>query len=186
MKSILVFLLAVSPCAFAQDGIRTDAVYQSASPGVVAARAIDRGIGSTVQGAPYSATITNESIQTLADGTHITIPRYAFWFSEYGWGVENHGVDPDIEVLITPDDWSAARDPQLEVAVDRALDALAAQPPVPVPDLDSVPSKRRPPLPPRNGRPSRPAREESRAARSPRLRRRQPRRHGPRGRTSQP
>jgi hypothetical protein len=71
MKSTLVFLLAVSPCAFAQDGIRTDAVYQSASPGVVAARAIGRGIGSTVQGAPYSATITNESIQTLADGTHI-------------------------------------------------------------------------------------------------------------------
>jgi hypothetical protein len=71
MKSTLVFLLAVSPCAFAQDGIRTDAVYQSASPGVVAARAIDRGIGATVQGAPYSATITNESIQTLADGTHI-------------------------------------------------------------------------------------------------------------------
>ena len=71
MKYTLVFLLAVSPCAFAQDGIRTDAVYQSAGPGVVAARAIDRGTGGAVPGAPYSATITNESIQTLADGTHI-------------------------------------------------------------------------------------------------------------------
>jgi hypothetical protein len=71
MKYTLVLLLAVSPCAFAQDGLRTDAVYQGAGPGVVAARAIDRGMGATVQGAPYSATITNESIQTLVDGTHI-------------------------------------------------------------------------------------------------------------------
>ena len=43
----------------------------------------------------------------LVDGTHMTVPRYAFSFDEYGWGVENHGVDPDVEVLITPDDWAA-------------------------------------------------------------------------------
>ena len=47
----------------------------------------------------------------------MTVPRYAFWFDEYGWGVENYGVDPDVEVLITPDDWAAGRDPQLETAV---------------------------------------------------------------------
>ena len=28
--------------------------------------------GAPVKGAPYTATITNESVQTLADGTHIT------------------------------------------------------------------------------------------------------------------
>jgi tricorn protease len=85
----------------------------------------------------------------LVDGTRITVPRYAFWFSEYGWGVENHGVDPDEEVLITPDDWAAGRDPQLEVAVDRALTLLAEIPPAPRPDVSTGPAKRRPPLPPR-------------------------------------
>jgi len=41
----------------------------------------------------------------LVDGTRITVPRCVFSFREYGWGVENYGVDPDIEVLISPDDW---------------------------------------------------------------------------------
>jgi tricorn protease len=85
----------------------------------------------------------------LVDGTRITVPRYAFWFSEYGWGVENHGVDPDTAVLITPDDWAAGRDPQLEVAVDRALTLLAERPPAPLPDVATGPAKHRPPLPPR-------------------------------------
>jgi tricorn protease len=85
----------------------------------------------------------------LVDGTRVTVPRYAFWFFDYGWGVENYGVDPDTEVLITPDDWAADRDPQLEVAVDRALALLAENPPAPRPDVTSGPVKRRPPLPPR-------------------------------------
>ncbi len=42
----------------------------------------------------------------LVDGTHITVPRYATWFNDFGWSVENYGVDPDTEVLITPDDWA--------------------------------------------------------------------------------
>jgi tricorn protease len=84
----------------------------------------------------------------LVDGTRITIPRYAFWFDEYGWGVENYGVDPDTEVLITPDDWAAGRDPQLEVATDRALALLTEHPPAAAPDVATGPSKRRPPLPP--------------------------------------
>jgi tricorn protease len=85
----------------------------------------------------------------LVDGTRMTVPGYAFWFSEYGWGVENHGVDPDTEVLITPDDWAAGRDPQLETAVDRALALLSEHPPATPPDVRTGPSKRRPPLPPR-------------------------------------
>src|SRR6202044_3653493 len=41
----------------------------------------------------------------LVDGTRMTVPRYAYWFTEYGWNVENYGVDPDVEVFISPDDW---------------------------------------------------------------------------------
>ncbi|HMD92246.1 MAG TPA: PDZ domain-containing protein, partial [Trebonia sp.] len=85
----------------------------------------------------------------LVDGTRITVPRYAFWFTEFGWAVENYGVDPDTEILITPDDWAAGRDPQLEVAVDRALAMLAENPPAPLPAVTTGPAKRRPPLPPR-------------------------------------
>ena len=88
----------------------------------------------------------------LVDGTRITVPRYASWFNEFGWSVENYGVDPDTEVLITPDDWAAGHDPQLEVAVDRAL-ALLEENPRPR-------SRTRPPARSSAARPSRPARNQ--------------------------
>ena len=71
--AILVLFLAVTSVVFAQDVPRTDVVYQSvgsSSGGIVTAVA-GKMFGSPVQGAPYSATITNESVQTLADGNRI-------------------------------------------------------------------------------------------------------------------
>jgi tricorn protease len=89
----------------------------------------------------------------MVDGTHMTVPKFAFSFDEYGWGVENYGVDPDVEVLISPDDWATDRDPQLETAVHFALEALEKQPPAMPPDPSTGPSKARPALPPRGQRP---------------------------------
>jgi len=85
----------------------------------------------------------------LVDGSRITIPQLAFAFNDYGWGVENYGVDPDVEVHISPDDWAAGRDPQLETAVRLALEALDKQGPATPPDPATAPRKTRPPLPPR-------------------------------------
>jgi tricorn protease len=58
----------------------------------------------------------------LVDGTQTTQPEYAFWFSDVGWGVENYGTDPDVEVENAPQDAAAGRDRQLEVAVQVALE----------------------------------------------------------------
>ena len=75
MKSamLLVLPLAVTSVAFAQDVPRTDVVYQSvgSSSGGIVTAVGGKMFGSPVQGAPYSATITNESVQTLADGNRI-------------------------------------------------------------------------------------------------------------------
>jgi hypothetical protein len=70
MKYALVVFLAASSCAFAQDTVKTNVLYQTSGAGVVTAGAV-RAFGAAVQGAPYSATITNESVQTLADGNRI-------------------------------------------------------------------------------------------------------------------
>jgi hypothetical protein len=71
---ILALILTASSCAFAQEG--GNAVYfQSQAAGPVTTIGVGmmgRGPGAPVLGAPYSATITNENIQTLEDGTHIT------------------------------------------------------------------------------------------------------------------
>ena len=70
MKRTLIFLLAACCCVLAQEG--GDVTFQTAVPaGAVAFGAVDRISASPVKGAPYSATITNESVQTLVDGTRI-------------------------------------------------------------------------------------------------------------------
>jgi hypothetical protein len=67
MKRVLILTLVASSCALAQE--RTNVIYQTAgSAGAVTSGAFER---ASVRGAPYSATITNESIQTLADGNRI-------------------------------------------------------------------------------------------------------------------
>lgn len=93
-----------------------------------------------------------DSRYELVDGTGVTQPRYNHWFDGVGWGMENHGVDPDVEVVITPQDWVAGRDPPLERAVDLAMAALVTNPPVQPPDPATRSSRRRPDLPPRSAR----------------------------------
>lgn len=85
----------------------------------------------------------------LVDGTVITVPMNAAWFDAYGWSVENHGVEPDIEALRTPLDWAEGRHAQLDDAVWAALDLLAAHPAATPPGYGAVPDRSRPSLPPR-------------------------------------
>jgi tricorn protease len=76
----------------------------------------------------------------LVDGTLVTQPTSALWFADVGWAVENHGVDPDVEVTSAPHDWAAGRDPQLDTAVRLALQALEQRPRAAPPTLRSRPS----------------------------------------------
>ena len=71
----------------------------------------------------------------LVDGTSVTQPRYAFWLEGKDWGVENHGVDPDIEVVHSPSDFFSDNDPQLDRAMDEALNLLASRPALTQPEL---------------------------------------------------
>ncbi|MEU6374267.1 S41 family peptidase [Streptomyces sp. NPDC046909] len=86
---------------------------------------------------------------SLGDGTVITVPMNAAWFDAYGWGVENRGVTPDLEVLRTPLDWAEGRHAQLDDAVRLAVDLLSTTPPATPPDYTNVPDRSRPKLPPR-------------------------------------
>jgi tricorn protease len=74
----------------------------------------------------------------LIDGGQITAPNLAIWTDDEGWVVENEGVAPDIEVEQTPADVMAGRDPQLEKAIEVAMQALKSKP---------VNTAKRPPYP---------------------------------------
>jgi tricorn protease len=66
----------------------------------------------------------------LLDGGRMTVPDWAHYDHTKGaWTAENIGVSPDIEVDISPADWRAGRDPQLERAVRVALEELQKNPP---------------------------------------------------------
>ncbi|GIH95513.1 PDZ domain-containing protein [Planobispora siamensis] len=82
----------------------------------------------------------------LADGTVTTQPEFSFAFDDVGWKVENYGTDPDIEVDITPQDYAAGVDTQLEKAIDVALQRLVTHPPH-TPDLTARPRLSVPPKP---------------------------------------
>ncbi len=108
-------------------------------------------LGPVVGTRTWGGVIGYDEEHELVDGTKITVPRLSFYFESSGWGVENYGVDPDVEVMISPADWAADRDTQLETAVQLALAALEERPAARPPDITTRPSRRRPPLPPRAG-----------------------------------
>jgi len=62
------------------------------------------------------------------DGGSVTAPNVAIWTKD-GFVVENAGIAPDIEVEQWPVDVINGKDPQLEKAIQVALDELAKNPP---------------------------------------------------------
>jgi tricorn protease len=64
----------------------------------------------------------------LMDGGYITIPESALFAPDSQWAVENHGVDPDVEVENLPADLLNGHDAQLETAVDLLMKQLAGKP----------------------------------------------------------
>ena len=64
----------------------------------------------------------------LLDGGYITIPESALFTPDSQWSVENHGVDPDVEVEDTPAQLLSGHDAQLETAVDILMKQIAGKP----------------------------------------------------------
>ena len=62
------------------------------------------------------------------DGGTVTAPSFAIWTPEEGFVVENEGVAPDHDVDMVPKDVIAGKDPQLEKAIQLALEGLKGQP----------------------------------------------------------
>jgi tricorn protease len=74
------------------------------------------------------------------DGGSITSPNLAFWTEEEGFGIENVGVPPDIEIEVTPRDYAAGKDAQLDKAIEVVMKQLAENP-VKVPKRPAYPVK---------------------------------------------
>jgi len=82
------------------------------------------GLGPLIGTRTWGGVIGIWPQQSLVDGTVTTQPEFGSWFVDVGYGVENYGTDPDIEVHIRPQDHAAGVDPQLERGVREALRLL--------------------------------------------------------------
>lgn len=84
-------------------------------------------VGTRTGGAGVGA-----STRQLIDGGSYRVPDWGWYNPSTGtWLMENRGVTPDYELEIFPVDWRAGRDPQLEKAVQLALEALKKMKTVP-------------------------------------------------------
>ncbi|MEU8760826.1 S41 family peptidase [Streptomyces sp. NPDC048659] len=108
------------------------------------------GLGPVVGQRTWGGVVGMTGRHRLGDGTQITVPMNAAWFPEYGWSIENHGVEPDLAVLRTPLDWAEGRYAQLDDAVHIALALLDETPAASPPGYEDLPDRSRPKLPPRS------------------------------------
>jgi tricorn protease len=87
------------------------------------------GIGPVIGMRTWGGLVGISHNLPLVDGGVVTLPDFGMWDPVSGqWVIENHGVDPDIEVENTPGEMVAGHDPQLERAIQWALDELARNP----------------------------------------------------------
>jgi tricorn protease len=84
----------------------------------------DLGLGKVV-GVPTMAAVIGTGSYTLLDGSSIRTPGSGIWTAK-GENMENFGVQPDVYVDNTPNDFVKGRDVQIEKAVEVLKAELAA------------------------------------------------------------
>ncbi len=87
------------------------------------------GVGPLVGKRTWGGLVGISGYPELMDGGRVTAPGFAIWSPEGGFIVENEGVAPDHDVTMWPKDVIAGKDPQLEKAIELALEALKQNPP---------------------------------------------------------
>jgi tricorn protease len=78
----------------------------------------------------WGGVIGLRGFRSLVDQGLVTQPEVAFWSPSKGWGIENHGVDPDIEVENLPQDLGRGVDAQLDRGIEEVLRLQKDHPPL--------------------------------------------------------
>ncbi len=86
------------------------------------------GLGKIIGMRTWGGLVGISGNPELIDGGYLTIPNFAFYETDGTWGIEGHGVEPDIEVVDDPALMVDGGDPQLDRAIDVMLDELETNP----------------------------------------------------------
>lgn len=88
------------------------------------------GLGPLVGKRTWGGLVGITGAPPLVDGGAVTVPTFGIYDKEGNWIIENHGVDPDIVVDDNPSQMVDGGDPQLDRAIQVALQQLKEKPPV--------------------------------------------------------
>jgi tricorn protease len=88
----------------------------------------EQGLGPLIGRRTWGGLVGIHRGLPLMDGGVVTCPEFAFINLKGEWDVENHGVDPDIEVDNRPDLVIKGHDPQLEKAIEIIMKKLEEEP----------------------------------------------------------
>lgn len=86
------------------------------------------GLGPVIGRRTWGGVVGIRGFPPLLGGGYVTVPEFAPFSLQGQWIMENHGVDPDIEVDNLPDQVILGRDPQLEKAIEIVMKKLEEEP----------------------------------------------------------
>jgi tricorn protease len=87
------------------------------------------GLGKLIGRRTWGGLVGISGNPQLVDGTSHSVPTFGFYELDGTWGIEGHGVEPDIDVVDDPAALARGEDPQLEAAVRHLLEELERNPP---------------------------------------------------------
>jgi tricorn protease len=82
------------------------------------------GLGKLIGKRTWGGLVGISGVPPLIDGGAVTVPNFGFYELDGTWGIEGHGVDPDIEVEIDPVASLEGKDTQLDAAIDHLLSEI--------------------------------------------------------------
>ena len=82
------------------------------------------GLGKLIGMRTWGGLVGYTGNPRFIDGSGVTVPSFAYYDKDGTWGIEGHGVDPDIEVIDDPALMVDGGDPQLDAAIELMLSEI--------------------------------------------------------------
>lgn len=86
------------------------------------------GLGKLIGMRTWGGLVGISGNPALVDGGYTSVPTFGYFETDGTWGIEGHGVDPDIEVIDDPALMWDGGDPQLDAAIAHILGELESNP----------------------------------------------------------